>query len=678
MKNKLLLLLLLGSTIAFSQVPSYYNDVDLTQSGTALKEDLSTKIISTHSNFLSYTPGVWNALKQADLDPNNSSNVLLVYGYNDADGVAKTDRTRGKDANGTGVGTWNREHGYPKSLGTPNLGTSGPGSDAHHLRASDGQMNSTRNNRKFADGSGDADVTSQGYFYPGDEWKGDVARMMLYMYLRYNNRCLPVNVGIGNTVSGDSNMVDLFLQWNAEDPVNAFEDQRNQAIESAQGNRNPFIDNPAFATQIWGGVQAEDRFGNGNGTDPGTGDNTGTADELFISEYVEGSSNNKVIEIANFTGNTVNLSAYTLKKQTNGSGNWNTGYTLSGALTNATVFVIANSNASTLAKANADVTTTNTAMSFNGNDPVGLFKNGVLVDIVGAFNGGSSNFAKDVTLRRKAAIDSPNATYTVSEWDTFIKDSFSNLGTHTLDGGGSNPPNPTVTYCSTKGNSVADEFIDFVSIGGVSNSSGANGGYIDNTNMVGNVGYGSNTIIFSTGFTGQAYTEFWKVWIDYNQDGTFDANEEAASGSSSSAGNLSRTFTIPSSALAGATRMRVSMKYNAAPTPCETFSYGEVEDYTLNIGSSAKLGARTKKLFGESLEDEKPIFNSVIYNAHSGLTLNMKDQRKVNYSVYSLNGSVVVNGSFSEQINLKNLESGTYIIHINDGQRVIKKKIIKK
>ncbi|WP_299886373.1 endonuclease [uncultured Lacinutrix sp.] len=678
MKNKLLVLFLLCTTIALAQIPSYYNNVNLAQSGNALKDDLATKVISTHSTFLSYTPGVWNALKQADLDPTNSNKVLLIYGYNDTDSDFKTDRTRGKDSNGGGVGLWNREHTYPKSIGTPNLGTSGPGSDAHHLRASDGQMNSTRNNRKYADGSGNAGITAQGHFYPGDEWKGDVARMMLFMYLRYDNRCLPKNVGVGNTVSSDSNMIDLFLQWNVEDPVNAFEDQRNQVIAGIQGNRNPFIDNPAFATQIWGGPQAEDRFGTGTG--PGTGGGNNSADDLFISEYVEGSSNNKAIEIANFTGSSVNLSAYKIRKQTNGSGSWNTGYTLSGSLSSGDVFVVANSNASTTLKNKANVTTTNTAVTFNGNDAVGLFKNGTLIDIVGTFNGGSSNFAKDKTLRRKSSIESPNTTYTVAEWNTFNQDTFSDLGTHTIDGSTTSPPTtpPAVTYCSTKGNSVADEYIDFVSIGGVSNSSGANGGYKNNTNLVGNVNYGSNTIVFSAGFSGQSYTEYWKVWIDYNKNGTFENSEEVASGSSSSSNNLSANFTIPSSALSGATRMRVSMKYNAAPSPCETFSYGEVEDYTLNIGSSSRLLTDTNVFDVDELDSENQVFSANIFNGFNDLSVKMKDDRSVTYTIYNTSGRLISKGDFSQRLSIKNLESGLYVIHINDGQRIIQKKIIKK
>ncbi|AXT53684.1 T9SS C-terminal target domain-containing protein [Aquimarina sp. BL5] len=260
--KKLLLLLVMGCTlISFGQIPSYYNDVNLSLSGQSLKSELATKVTNTQTNILSYTPGVWDALKQTDLDPTNSSRVVLIYGFSDTDGNSTTDRTRGINNNGGGSTDWNREHTYPKSLANPNLGTTGAGADAHNLRPSDVQRNSSRGSRKFADGSGNSGTTSQGHWYPGDEFKGDVARMMMFMYIRYGNRCLPSNVGIGASVSGDTNMIQLFLEWNADDPVSQLELQRNPIIENLQGNRNPFIDNPAFATQIWGGPQAEDRFG---------------------------------------------------------------------------------------------------------------------------------------------------------------------------------------------------------------------------------------------------------------------------------------------------------------------------------------------------------------------------------------------------------------------------------
>ena len=248
-----------GSFNIPSDLTAYYNDVDFSLTAAALKDELATKTINAHGTTLSYTPGVWEALKESDLDPTDNSKVLLIYGYNDTDGNRVTDRSRGVNENGGGSTDWNREHVYPKSLANPNLGTSGPGADAHSLRPCDAAMNSNRSNKKFVDGSGNAQSISGGW-YPGDEWKGDVARMMLYMYVRYGNQCLPKNATIGDTNSTDSNMIDLLLEWNVEDPVSDFEKNRNDVIATKQGNRNPFIDNPYLVTITWGGDDAENTW----------------------------------------------------------------------------------------------------------------------------------------------------------------------------------------------------------------------------------------------------------------------------------------------------------------------------------------------------------------------------------------------------------------------------------
>ena len=258
-------LLLFTTFLGFAQITppedlqSYYNTVNFTKTGVELKADLSAVTIAKHVNELTYTPGVWEALKVTDVDPDNSDNVLLVYGYDDTDGSTSTDRSRSKTNNGGSTGQWNREHIYAKSLGTPNLGTEGPGSDAQMLRPSDIGRNSDRGNLKFADGTGTSFATNDGW-YPGDEWKGDIARMMMYMYTRYGTRCLPTLNGSGAT-QPDNEMLQVYLQWNAEDPVTEFEDQRNPYLETEYGNRNPFIDNPYLATLIWGGEPAEDRWG---------------------------------------------------------------------------------------------------------------------------------------------------------------------------------------------------------------------------------------------------------------------------------------------------------------------------------------------------------------------------------------------------------------------------------
>jgi PKD repeat protein len=140
----------------------------------------------------------------------------------------------------------------------------------------------------------------------------------------------------------------------------------------------------------------------------------------------------------------------------------------------------------------------------------------------------------------------------------------------------------TITYCTSSGNNYSYEYISRVIVGSLNNSSGA-AGYTDFTGISSNLTKGAYvSVSLVPGFTGSTYTEYWKVWIDYNHDGDFDdagENVFSKSGSSTVSGN----FTVSTSAVTGATRMRVSMKYSGYPATCGTFTYGEVEDYTVNI-----------------------------------------------------------------------------------------------
>lgn len=249
-------------SLSFHAQQPYYNDVDLTLTGEALYEELQDKIEVASSTF-TYEMAR-EAIKTIDEDTQNSNNVLLVYGYDDNDNNCTTDRSRDKDDFGGLNCEWNREHVFARGntnpvMGEVNNSTTGIGADPHNLRASDQQMNNNKGNKRFGSGSGNAGNVGSGNWYPGDEWKGDVARMIMYMYVRYGDRCLPSLQGEG-TPQGSTEMLALFLQWNAEDPVNAYEDQRNPFLEGIYGNRNPFIDNPYLATLIWGGPQAEDRW----------------------------------------------------------------------------------------------------------------------------------------------------------------------------------------------------------------------------------------------------------------------------------------------------------------------------------------------------------------------------------------------------------------------------------
>lgn len=176
--------------------------------------------------------------------------------------------------------------------------------------------------------------------------------------------------------------------------------------------------------------------GEGGGTvDPEPEPEPGNAD-LFISEYVEGSTgSNKYIEIYNPTSEAIDLSAYAIDLNTNGGETWSkdggfSNYSeLSGTIAAKSTIVYKNSKAEIYL---GEATICN-AMNFNGNDPVGLFKNGVLIDIIGTFNSGNADFAKDVTLRRKSNVIAPSSTYDASQWETLSKDDVSGLGSHTID-----------------------------------------------------------------------------------------------------------------------------------------------------------------------------------------------------------------------------------------------------
>lgn len=258
MKKFFTLLLLISLQTLIAQQP-YYNNVDITLTGQDLYYALQQKINNANSSF-SYGDNK-ESMKITDQDPNNSNNVLLIYGYNDNDGNCTTDRSRNKNKFGGSNCEYNREHTFAKSNANPPMtGNTGIIADPQNLRPSDQQMNNNRGNRKMAAGSGNAGNINNNTFYPGDEWKGDVARIMMYMYTRYGDQCKPSLNGVGS-LQGGTQMLQLYLQWNVEDPVSDFEDQRNPYLETIYGNRNPFIDNPYLATIIWGGPVAEDRWG---------------------------------------------------------------------------------------------------------------------------------------------------------------------------------------------------------------------------------------------------------------------------------------------------------------------------------------------------------------------------------------------------------------------------------
>ncbi|MFA7213611.1 MAG: lamin tail domain-containing protein, partial [Candidatus Cloacimonadaceae bacterium] len=158
------------------------------------------------------------------------------------------------------------------------------------------------------------------------------------------------------------------------------------------------------------------------------------ATDLFISEYVEGNTgNNKYIEIFNGTGNTVDLTAYSLGKQSNGSGDFGTPVALIGTLANGEVYIFAHSSADMYTAA-VNQTSGSYPIDFNGNDCVALYNNDVQIDVVGVVNQ-TADWGKDVTLVRKSTVSSPTTSFSIDDWDSYDANTVSYLGSHTMAGG---------------------------------------------------------------------------------------------------------------------------------------------------------------------------------------------------------------------------------------------------
>ncbi|MCF6270566.1 MAG: endonuclease [Melioribacteraceae bacterium] len=240
----LLIILFFISKSHFAQ-SNYYTGTDELY-GNNLKSVLHNKI-NNHVRF-PYTSGstdVWDILKKTDKDPDNSSNVLLLYTNYSVNAAQEYNSGNG----------WNREHVWAKSHGFPNSSDTAY-TDVHHLRPSDISTNSARGNKDFDYGGNLTTPTDNRYdndsWEPRDEIKGDVARMMLYMTVRYEGGSYDLELVDYVPSSGPNfGKKSVLLEWNRLDPVSEFERNRNRVIYSYQKNYNPFIDHPEFADRIY-------------------------------------------------------------------------------------------------------------------------------------------------------------------------------------------------------------------------------------------------------------------------------------------------------------------------------------------------------------------------------------------------------------------------------------------
>ena len=378
------------------------------------------------------------ALKQSDADENDENSIRLIYKNTSID---NSNFAYDID-NPIHLDYWNREHVWAKSLGS-----FGPGglyedshayTDLHNLKPADMSVNYDRSNKGFNNG-GTQHMEAANCYFTENSWeapndsKGDIARILFYMDIRYNGAnnepALTITENLNTYPNPQIGVLSTLLEWHISDPVDAFELNRNDIIFGWQNNRNPFIDHPEYVERIWGEDSVQDIQ---NTTD------------LIISEYIEGSSNNKAIELYNTGENTIDLSNYQVLKITNG-GDWGEqSYDLTGQLPPGETYIICHSSASNTISQLSD---TQLNLNHNGNDALAISYNGIIVDVIGTDGdsptggwdvAGINTATKNHTLVRKPNISTGNTnwensagtTAENSEWLVLDMDDFSNLGFH--------------------------------------------------------------------------------------------------------------------------------------------------------------------------------------------------------------------------------------------------------
>ena len=262
-RRAVFLVAILSSSLVMAQIPAGYYSSAQGKTGEDLKKALHD-IIDDHTE-ISYAKA-YDALEVLDRDPNDADLVIGIYSKFKMDADKQYDGGAG----------WNREHVWPKSFG--DFGTTkGAGTDLHHLRTADVSTNSNRNNRSFAAGGAIFQDTHGNYsgtteakkgqgtwtWEPPDSVKGDVARMVLYMVVRYEGGGGEPDLELTEAIQRNSDKTPFLgvrsqiLQWHRGDPVAPEERVRNDLVYTDyQGNRNPFIDHPEYVDAIWGTEEA--------------------------------------------------------------------------------------------------------------------------------------------------------------------------------------------------------------------------------------------------------------------------------------------------------------------------------------------------------------------------------------------------------------------------------------
>lgn len=216
------------------------------------------------------------------------------------------------------------------------------------------------------------------------------------------------------------------------------------------------------------------------------------------------------------------------------------------------------------------------------------------------------------------------------------------------------------TYCVATATNTADERIKRVQFGTIDNESTGLAGYEDFSYLSTDVKKESiYTITITPQWGGTSYPEGYGVFIDWNNDGDFsDADETAFTKAASTTTPVTGSIVVPASApVLGPVRMRVILRYNAVPAACGSFTYGQVEDYTLNV-KDKDLGVSNLTTLATALYPN-PVKDVI--------TIQSKESGEFSYKIFSVTGQMVGNGSSADKkINAQKLNTGTYIIELTD------------
>ncbi len=539
--KRILLLCFLLPALVFSQIPAGYYDGTSNLSGYALKtklhEIISSKNINWHYGDLTEFYNKTDLDKYYDHDASNTTILLDIYSEipNGPDVYEYTVANVTGSANAEGQG-WNREHMMPQSTFNSNYPMY---SDLFYVIPTDARINQLRSNYPygiaktttvpfytFTNGSRISANGTPGSGYIGrvyepiDEFKGDIARSLLYFAVRYEGKLGLFNYYNGTSAANDRSPLDgteekafedwylaMLLQWHNQDPVSQREIDRNNEVYALQKNRNPFIDYPQWVNTIWNQTanslepqaptnlsitQTSAYFVNLSWTPSPDADVIGYkiyqndvliaytkdtsvsidhlepstfynfkvqaydnsyyqsmysntvsattlatdiyAKDLMITKYLEGSENNRAIEITNKTGHPVNLNKYRLSTQffNNTAGNYYfpDAYELEGLVQHNETFVVLNpySNFSCITNDEARFVTAAPQLTFSGSQYLELRYASTTVDAVGIKDMSNSSVLGDVSLYRLSSVTQPSNTFTLSEWEAFPADYCENLG----------------------------------------------------------------------------------------------------------------------------------------------------------------------------------------------------------------------------------------------------------